>query len=57
MSPQTMEAIALEITKQRMKIRSQNDIMHNEDDAHNWVITFALALSEVKEEASQLNLE
>lgn len=57
MSPQTMEAIALEITKQRIKIRSVNDIMHDEDDAYNWVITFSLALEQVKKEASQLNLE
>ncbi|ENU57364.1 hypothetical protein L291_0251 [Acinetobacter guillouiae MSP4-18] len=55
MSPEVMESIALEITKIRMKKKSDADFMYEDDDAFNWAITYALALEHVKDAANKIN--
>lgn len=50
-----MESIALEITKIRMKKKSDADFMYEDDDAFNWAITYALALEHVKDAANKIN--
>lgn len=52
-----MEAIAIELTKQRIKLKSQKDFMCDEDDAFSWVITYAVALQQVKEAAKEISWE
>lgn len=57
MSPEIIEAIALEITKIKMAKKSDADFLHEEDDASNWVLTYSLALKDVEEAASEINWE
>ncbi|MEG1155102.1 MAG: hypothetical protein RSD94_04445 [Acinetobacter sp.] len=57
MSPEIIEAIALEITKIKMAKKSDADFLYEEDDASNWVLTYSLALKDVEEAASEINWE
>lgn len=57
MLQETRERIALLITEKRMKEKSENDYLYDYNDASNWLLTFSLALNDVKEAEKELNLD
>jgi hypothetical protein len=57
MLQETRERIALLITEKRMLEKSENDFMYDYSDATNWLITFSIAMDQVKKAEEALNLE
>ncbi|EPS7820302.1 hypothetical protein ACK0BW_10185 [Acinetobacter baumannii] len=57
MLQETRERIALLITEKRMKEKSENDYLYDYNDASNWLLTFSLAMDDLKKAEKELNLE
>lgn len=56
MLQETKEKIALLVTEQRMKEKSEKDFMYDFNDVANWLITFNLVMSEIENAEKNMNI-